>query len=70
MSETTKYATYEQGGLLRCCAQSIPIEKETDKVVAGEEGEHRPCAHCTTRPEYPTGVRFVKGRWIAAWRKE
>ena len=66
MSEV-KHAGWEMGGLMRCCMQSIPVDHE-DSVLAGIEGEHRPCQHCSDKTK--SGVRFVKGRWIAAWRDE
>lgn len=50
-------ATYEPGGMLRCCVEAIPVNDKG--IVAGKEHEHRPCAHCTD------GVYFLGGSWIS-----
>jgi hypothetical protein len=70
MSETKPtHATYDQGGLLRCCAMAIPVD-ENDKVLAGTEGEHRLCPAAGHKNPDESGVRFVRGVWRAAWIKD
>lgn len=63
----TAYARYEPGGLMRCCAQSIPTDPQ-GRVMAGTEGEHRPCQWCKDKES--RGVRFHDGVWRAAWIDE
>lgn len=67
MPAKTKAVSYEIGGLMRCCLQSIPTVSETDRtVVAGKfDGERIPCQYC--KDDGKSGVRFVNGRWRAAW---
>lgn len=60
------FATYDAAGAFRCCLMSIPVD-DNNRVLAGTEGEHRPCKHCKD-PE--SGVRFVGGVWRAAWIKD
>ena len=62
-------AIVEVGGMMRCGMASVPTVEETPGhwvALAGTEGQHIPCQHCKA-PD--SGVKFINGRWIAAWRK-
>jgi hypothetical protein len=62
----SKHASADYGGMFRCCAKSIPVD-EDEIILAGEEGEYRPCQWCKSED---SGVCFVKGKWIAKWRQD
>ena len=56
-----QYARADYAGLIRCCIGSIPVDLD-NYVIAGTEGEHRPCQY-----HEDGGVTFRDGVWIAAW---
>lgn len=57
-------AAFEPGGVFRCCLEAMPVD-DAGRVLAGKEGEHVRCKHCKA-PD--SGMKFIGGRWIAAWR--
>lgn len=66
MNDKEAYATMDYGGLLRCCAASVPVDARS-RILAGTEGEVRPCQF---HDGDGSGVRFVRGVWRAAWIKD
>jgi hypothetical protein len=63
---TKRYAAYDIEGLRRCCLEAVPVD-ENRMVLAGTEGERRPCPYGHERDPEKSGVRFVNGKWRAAW---
>ena len=64
MEDERKYAKFELGGLMRCCAESIPADEDS-RVLAGEEGQHIPCKYGCKEPD--GGVTFKDGVWKSAY---
>lgn len=75
MTALSDIPTYDVAGLLRCCLEAVPTGHRGE-VLAGKEGEHRPCPHANTHPDggfhnlADSGVTYRGGVWRAAWIKE